>query len=76
MFTKNCKRYIMIKMQTYKIGGLSMKKVLIIVGTSFDSMIYLKELPTNQAQTIFTNASLHETIGSTGARKALNLMKL
>ena len=53
-----------------------MKKVLIIGGTSFDSMIYLKELPTNQAQTIFTNAPLHETIGSTGARKALNLMKL
>lgn len=76
MFIKNCKRYIMIKMQTYKIGGLSMKKVLIIGGTSFDSMIYLKELPTNQAQTIFTNAPLHETIGSTGARKALNLIKL
>lgn len=53
-----------------------MKKVLIIGGTSFDSMIYLKELPSNQTQTIFTTTSLHETIGSSGAKKALNLIKL
>ena len=53
-----------------------MKKVLIIGGTSFDSMIYLKDLPTNQTQTIFTNTPIHETIGSTGAGKALNLIKL
>ncbi len=53
-----------------------MKKVLVIGGTTFDSIVYLKELPDNQAQTIFASAPLHETVGSTGAGKALNLVKL
>jgi len=52
-----------------------MKKVLIIGGTTFDSIVYLENLPNPQPQTIF-NASINETIGSTGAGKALNLSKL
>lgn len=52
-----------------------MKKVFIIGGTTFDQIIYLNELPGNTPQTIHA-APFQETIGSTGAGKALNLTKL
>lgn len=52
-----------------------MKNVLVIGGTTFDSIIYLKELPNPEPQTIHY-APFNETLGSTGAGKALNLTKL
>lgn len=52
-----------------------MKKVLVIGGTTFDSIIYLEKLPEPEPQTIHY-APFNETLGSTGAGKALNLTKL
>jgi len=52
-----------------------MKNVLILGGTTFNSIIYLKNLPKPEPQTI-PYAPFNETIGSTGAGKALNLTKL
>lgn len=52
-----------------------MKKVLVIGGTTFDSIINLKKLPEPVPQTIHY-APFNETLGSTGAGKALNLIKL
>ncbi|MDP4085278.1 MAG: carbohydrate kinase family protein [Bacillota bacterium] len=52
-----------------------MKKVLVIGGTTFDSIVYLDKLPSPEPQTIHY-APFNETIGSTGAGKALNLTKL
>jgi sugar/nucleoside kinase (ribokinase family) len=52
-----------------------MKKVLVIGGTTFDSIIYLQNLPNPEPQTIHY-APFNETLGSTGAGKALNLTKL
>ena len=53
-----------------------MKKVLVIGGTTFDSIVYLDKLPQGQPQTLFASSPLNETLGSTGAGKALNLTKL
>lgn len=50
-------------------------KVLILGGTTYDSIISLPQLPQPESQTIHY-APFHETIGSTGAGKALNLCKL
>ncbi len=52
-----------------------MKKVFNIGGTTFDSIIHLKSFPEPKPQTIH-RVPFHETIGSTGAGKALNLAKL
>lgn len=52
-----------------------MKKILVIGGTTFDSIITLEHLPKPKPQTIHY-APFYETIGSTGAGKALNLSKL
>lgn len=52
-----------------------MKKVLVIGGTTFDSIVYLKNLPKPEPQTIHY-AVFNETLGSTGAGKALNLRRL
>lgn len=52
-----------------------MKKVLVIGGTTFDSIIYLDTLPQPEPHTIHY-APFNETLGSTGAGKALNLTKL
>lgn len=52
-----------------------MEKVLVIGGTSYDSIITLNKLPEPLPQTIHY-APFHETLGSTGAGKALNLEKL
>ena len=52
-----------------------MKKVLIIGGASFDSIIHLPGLPDPVPQTIHS-CIFHETTGSTGTGKAINLSKL
>lgn len=52
-----------------------MKKVLVLGGTTFDTIISLDKLPEPKPQTIHY-ATFHETLGSTGAGKALNLRKL
>ncbi|MCX8130398.1 MAG: carbohydrate kinase family protein [Clostridia bacterium] len=52
-----------------------MKKVVILGGTTYDSIVHLKNLPEQKPQTIHY-ASFNETLGSTGAGKALNLAKL
>lgn len=52
-----------------------MPHVLIIGGVSFNSMIYLDAFPSPAPQTIWAGG-FHETIGSTGAGKALNLRRL
>lgn len=52
-----------------------MQKVLILGGVSYNLMIYLEQFPLPQPQTIFSR-SYHETVGSCGAGKALNLHRL
>lgn len=48
---------------------------LIIGGVSWDSVIRVSELPGSQPQTVFAKAAW-ESVGSTGAGKALNLRRL
>lgn len=50
-------------------------KALILGGASWNHMVYLDALPDARPQTIFARAS-HETVGSSGAGKALNLRRL
>jgi acarbose 7IV-phosphotransferase len=52
-----------------------MTRVLVLGGVSFNMMIYLDRLPQPVPQTIL-QAGCHETVGSTGAGKALNLCRL
>ncbi|MEK4511392.1 carbohydrate kinase family protein [Paenibacillus anaericanus] len=52
-----------------------MLNVLILGGTTYDSIISLPQLPQPVPQTIHY-APFHETIGSTGAGKAINLSRL
>lgn len=52
-----------------------MKRILVLGGVSYNTIVYLSEFPERRAQTIFAN-DYHETIGETGAGKALNLAKL
>jgi sugar/nucleoside kinase (ribokinase family) len=52
-----------------------MPHALVIGGVSFNTMVYLDTFPQPQPQTIFSTG-FHETVGSTGAGKALNLHKL
>jgi sugar/nucleoside kinase (ribokinase family) len=52
-----------------------MPHALVIGGVSFNTMVYVDAFPRPQPQTISSNG-FHETIGSTGAGKALNLRKL
>jgi len=49
-------------------------KILVIGGVSFDTIVHLSRLPEPVSQTLF--GSDYQTIGSTGAGKALNLTKL
>ncbi|MGL4624040.1 MAG: carbohydrate kinase family protein [Culicoidibacterales bacterium] len=51
-----------------------MAQVFIIGGVSWDTIVYVSEFPQPVAQTLF--ASGQETLGSTGAGKALALTKL
>lgn len=50
-------------------------KVLVLGGASYNGMIYLDDFPEAKSHTILSKG-YHETIGSTGAGKALNLRKL
>lgn len=52
-----------------------MPSALIVGGVTFDSLIYLDEFPQPKPQTLFAH-QYHETIGGTGAGKALNLARL
>ncbi|HSE42268.1 MAG TPA: carbohydrate kinase family protein [Acidobacteriota bacterium] len=52
-----------------------MKKITVLGGVSYDTIVYLHQFPEPKAQTIFAIDS-QETVGSTGAGKALNLVKL
>ncbi len=51
------------------------KRVLVLGGISYNTMIYLDRLPAPESQTVFSRG-LHETVGSSGAGKALNLCRL
>jgi sugar/nucleoside kinase (ribokinase family) len=51
------------------------KKALVLGSVSFNTLIYLDELPQPQSQTVFSKG-FHETLGGSGAGKALNLGKL
>ncbi|ERJ13155.1 carbohydrate kinase family protein [Haloplasma contractile] len=52
-----------------------MSKVLVLGGVSYDTIIHLKDFPKQQPATIHAKRT-HETIGSTGAGKALSLNQL
>jgi sugar/nucleoside kinase (ribokinase family) len=52
-----------------------MSSALVLGGVSFDTIIYLDALPAPVPRTLWSRG-FHETIGSTGAGKALNLAKL
>lgn len=52
-----------------------MSKVLVIGGVSYDSIIYLDELPRGEAGSYFSKSSFN-AIGGTGAGKSLNLTAL
>jgi sugar/nucleoside kinase (ribokinase family) len=52
-----------------------MSKVLVIGGVSYNTMIYVRDFPDPRPQTVFSRG-FHETVGSTGAGKSLNLVKL
>lgn len=49
--------------------------VLVLGGVSYNLMLFLDQLPSPQPQTLWTQR-YHETIGETGAGKALHLSKL
>jgi acarbose 7IV-phosphotransferase len=51
-----------------------MKKILVLGGVSYDTIVHLNHLPDPVSQTIYGQE--YQTIGSTGAGKALNLTKL
>jgi len=51
-----------------------MIEILVIGGVSYDTIVHLNHLPTPVSQTIFGQD--YQTVGSTGAGKALNLTKL
>lgn len=53
-----------------------MKNVLVLGGISYNMMVHVDEFPKPVAQTIHSVQSFHETLGSTGCGKALNLKKL
>lgn len=52
-----------------------MKKVLILGGVSYNLMIYLDRFPGTRPATVYAQG-YHETVGSTGAGKALNLCRI
>ena len=52
-----------------------MKNVLVLGGVSYNMMVFLDDMPQPRPQTVYSRG-FHETVGSTGAGKALNLHKL
>ncbi|WP_108671517.1 carbohydrate kinase family protein [Peribacillus acanthi] len=53
-----------------------MENILVLGGISFNLMIHVDEFPQPVAQTMHSVRSYHETLGSTGGGKSLNLKKL
>ncbi len=51
------------------------KRILVVGGVSWNSMLYLDALPAPRPHTVFSRG-FHETVGSTGAGKAMNLSRL
>jgi sugar/nucleoside kinase (ribokinase family) len=51
------------------------KSVLVLGGVSWNTMLYVDTFPRPEPGTVFTR-DYHETVGSTGSGKALNLSKL
>ncbi|MEO8286737.1 MAG: carbohydrate kinase family protein [Chloroflexota bacterium] len=51
------------------------KQALILGGVSWDTMLYVDAFPQPAPQTLFTRA-YHDTVGSTGSGKALNMRRL
>jgi acarbose 7IV-phosphotransferase len=49
--------------------------VLVVGGASWDTIVHVDHLPEPRAHTVFAKES-YETVGSTGAGKALNLARL
>jgi acarbose 7IV-phosphotransferase len=52
-----------------------MARVLVLGGVSYNTMIYLDGFPQPEPQTVFSKR-MHDTVGSTGSGKALNLCRL
>lgn len=52
-----------------------MKRVLVVGGVAYNTLIYLEHFPEPRSQTVFSRR-YHETVGETGAGKALNLQRL
>lgn len=52
-----------------------MKDVLVLGGVSYNTMIYTDEFPQARSHTVYPRR-FYETVGSTGAGKALNLCRL
>lgn len=52
-----------------------MKNIFVLGGVSWNIIIYLAQFPEPRSQTVFSQG-VHETAGSTGTGKALNLAKL
>lgn len=52
-----------------------MASVLVVGGVTWDTLLYLDHLPEPRPQTVFSHG-YHETLGGTGAGKALNLARL
>jgi sugar/nucleoside kinase (ribokinase family) len=53
----------------------AIERILVVGGLSWDSVIELGDLPEPRQQTLFSR-HFHETVGSTGAGKAMNLARL
>ena len=54
---------------------MAMVNIFVVVGDSYNAMIYLDEFLPPHPQTVFARY-VHQTVGSTAASKALNLSKL
>jgi sugar/nucleoside kinase (ribokinase family) len=50
-------------------------RVLVVGGASWDTVVHVDQLPDSRPRTVFATSS-YETVGSTGAGKALNLARL
>ncbi len=54
---------------------MNLTKILVMGGVTYDELVYLETLPPPISNTVFSHR-YHETIGGTGAGKALNLNRL
>jgi sugar/nucleoside kinase (ribokinase family) len=52
-----------------------MARILVLGGVSYDTIVHVDRLPQPVSQNVFPRR-VHETVGSTGAGKALNLQRL